>query len=144
MSESYLILNVDPEEFTKLFSSDDVVIGRLFKRLLTHMEPRPSASVICLKSQSQLSDTFRMVVDETSIVLDPTCGSGSAIRAAESLKAKHVRTREINPEFAATVSSRPSHGKRASQSGEQHGWGETRRASMPCHGHQRSGKWDYS
>lgn len=57
MSESYLILNVDPEEFTKLLSSDDVVIGRLFKRLLTHMEPRPSASVICLKSQSQLSDT---------------------------------------------------------------------------------------
>lgn len=55
------------------------------------------------KPEPMLRHFFRMVVDETSIVLDPTCGSGSAIRAAESLKAKHVLGLEINPEFAANA-----------------------------------------
>ena len=33
-------------------------------------------------------------------MFDPTCGSGSSLRAAESLKAKHVLGLEINAEFA--------------------------------------------
>lgn len=55
------------------------------------------------KPEPMLRHFFRMVVDETSVVLDPTCGSGSAIRAAESLKAKHVLGLEINPEFAVNA-----------------------------------------
>ncbi len=52
------------------------------------------------KPEPMLRHFFRMLVDENSLVLDPTCGSGSAIRAAESLHAKHVLGLEINPEFA--------------------------------------------
>lgn len=55
------------------------------------------------KPESMVRHFMRMVVDETSIVLDPTCGSGSAIRAAESLKAKYALGLEINPEFAANA-----------------------------------------
>lgn len=52
------------------------------------------------KPEPMVRHFMRMVVDETSVVLDPTCGSGSAIRAAESLKAKHVLGLEISPEHA--------------------------------------------
>jgi len=52
------------------------------------------------KSEPMLRHFFRMLVDENSIVLDPTCGSGSAIRAAESLRAKYVLGLERDPEFA--------------------------------------------
>jgi ParB/RepB/Spo0J family partition protein len=51
------------------------------------------------KPEPVLRHFFRMLVDENSIVLDPTCGSGSAIRAAESLGAKFTTGLEINPEY---------------------------------------------
>jgi len=40
-----------------------------------------------------------MFIDEYSRVLDPTCGSGTALRAAESLGASFVLGLEINPDF---------------------------------------------
>jgi ParB family transcriptional regulator, chromosome partitioning protein len=52
------------------------------------------------KPQDMLSHFFRMFVDETSRVLDPTCGSGTALRAAESLGAAQILGIEINEEFA--------------------------------------------
>jgi hypothetical protein len=52
------------------------------------------------KSQDVLRHFFRMVVDEHSAVLDPTCGSGSAIRAAAATGASRYLGLEINPEFA--------------------------------------------
>lgn len=52
------------------------------------------------KPEPMLRHFFRMLVDGESIVLDPTAGSGSAIRAARSLKAKHILGLELNPEFA--------------------------------------------
>lgn len=73
------------------------------------------------KPESVVRHFFRMVVDETSIVLDPTCGSGSAIRAAESLKAKHVLGLEINPEFAATARRALRTARELRKAGEQHG-----------------------
>jgi hypothetical protein len=51
------------------------------------------------KPEPMLRHFFRMLVDENTILLDPTCGSGSALRAAESLGAKIVLGLEINPEF---------------------------------------------
>lgn len=42
------------------------------------------------KPQAMLQHFFKMVVDENTRLLDPTCGSGSALRAAEALGAKHV------------------------------------------------------
>lgn len=53
------------------------------------------------KPEPMLRHFFRMLVDENTVMLDPTCGSGSALRAAESLGAKYVLGLEINEEFAA-------------------------------------------
>jgi ParB family transcriptional regulator, chromosome partitioning protein len=52
------------------------------------------------KPEPMLRHFFGMLVDENTILLDPTCGSGSALRAAESLGAKHLLGLEINPDFA--------------------------------------------
>jgi ParB/RepB/Spo0J family partition protein len=42
------------------------------------------------KPQAMLAHFMSMVVDEHSLVLDPTCGSGTALRATEALRAKGV------------------------------------------------------
>lgn len=52
------------------------------------------------KSEPMLRYFFGMIVDQYTSLLDPTCGSGSALRAAESLNAKSVLGLEINSEFA--------------------------------------------
>lgn len=41
-----------------------------------------------------------MFVDKTTRMLDPTCGSGAALRAADALEAAHVLGLEINKQFA--------------------------------------------
>lgn len=52
------------------------------------------------KSQPMLNHFLSMFVDETTRILDPTCGSGSAIRAAQTLGASYGLGLERNPEFA--------------------------------------------
>jgi ParB/RepB/Spo0J family partition protein len=52
------------------------------------------------KSEDMLRHFMRMMVDENTRMLDPTCGSGSAVRAAASLGAGSVLGLEMNPEFA--------------------------------------------
>lgn len=53
-----------------------------------------------IKPQGMLEYFFKMFVDESTTMLDPTCGSGSSLRAALSRGARMVRGLEINPEFA--------------------------------------------
>ena len=52
------------------------------------------------KPEPMLRHFFGMLVDENTVILDPTCGSGSALRAAESLGAKYVLGLEMNEEWA--------------------------------------------
>jgi ParB/RepB/Spo0J family partition protein len=52
------------------------------------------------KPQDVLRHFFRMVVDEHSAVLDPTCGSGSAIRAAVATGAGRFLGLEVDKTFA--------------------------------------------
>lgn len=52
------------------------------------------------KSQAMLQHFMRMVVDENTRMLDPTCGGGSALRAAAALGAGSVLGLEKNEEFA--------------------------------------------
>jgi len=52
------------------------------------------------KPEPMLRHFFSMLVDSNTVMLDPTCGSGSALRAAESLGAKHVLGLELKMEFA--------------------------------------------
>lgn len=55
------------------------------------------------KPEPMLRHFFTMLCDEHSSVLDPTCGSGSSIRAAESLGAARVLGLELNPEHVANA-----------------------------------------
>lgn len=55
------------------------------------------------KSQDMLQHFFRMCVDEGTRMLDPTCGSGSALRAADRLGAGSVLGLEMNKDFAANA-----------------------------------------
>lgn len=48
---------------------------------------------------------FEMLIDQNTRMLDPTCGSGSSIRAAESLGAAHVLGLEISEEHATSARS---------------------------------------
>jgi len=52
------------------------------------------------KPVAMLHHFFRMVVDENTVLLDPTCGSGSALRTAESLGARYVLGLERDPSHA--------------------------------------------
>lgn len=55
------------------------------------------------KPEPMLKHFLGMMVDETTSLLDPTCGGGSAIRAAESLGAKATLGLEISPEHCETA-----------------------------------------
>lgn len=57
------------------------------------------------KPEPMLRHFFEMLIDENTVLLDPTCGSGSALRAADSLGAKYCLGLEINPEFAKLAQS---------------------------------------
>lgn len=52
------------------------------------------------KSEDMQVHFMRMMVDENTRLLDPTCGSGSSLRAAARLGAGSVLGLEMNPEFA--------------------------------------------
>jgi len=67
------------------------------------------------KPEPMLRHFFQMFVDENTRMFDPTCGSGSALRAAESLGAKQVLGLEINPDYAeaARIALRKSRNLRA-------------------------------
>ena len=55
------------------------------------------------KSEAMLHHFFRMVVDQYTEMLDPTCGSGSALRAAHRLKAARIVGLEANADYAAAA-----------------------------------------
>jgi ParB/RepB/Spo0J family partition protein len=58
------------------------------------------------KPEAMLRHFFQMLVDPNTRLLDPTCGSGSALRAADSLGAERVLGLEIDPEWAETAKAR--------------------------------------
>ncbi len=51
------------------------------------------------KPEPVLRHFMEMLVDDTTLVLDPTCGSASSLRAAESLGAKAVLGLEIDKQY---------------------------------------------
>src|SRR5213075_91258 len=53
-----------------------------------------------IKSEAMLRKFFAMFVDSSTVFLDPTCGSGSSVRAASAIGAGRVVGLEINPGFA--------------------------------------------
>jgi DNA methylase/ParB-like nuclease domain len=63
-------------------------------------EPTVRGGHLSTKPEPVLRHFFEMFVDENTSILDPTCGSGTALRVAKGLHAAHVLGIEINPEFA--------------------------------------------
>lgn len=62
--------------------------------------PSPSDKIhMSQKNEAMLAHFFRMFVDEYSRVLDPTCGSGVALRVAKRANAAHVLGLERDREF---------------------------------------------
>ena len=57
------------------------------------------------KPYSVLRHFMQMLVDESTRLFDPTCGSASSLQAAESLGAKQVLGLENNPAMAALAST---------------------------------------
>jgi hypothetical protein len=62
--------------------------------------PTDPSEHMSAKPEPVLKHFFRMFIDGTSRVLDPTCGSGTVLRAAEASGAAQVCGIEIDPDFA--------------------------------------------
>ena len=62
--------------------------------------PRGANTHMSQKAPGALAHFFRMFVDESTSLLDPTCGSGSALRAAKDLGAGMVLGLEKDKDFA--------------------------------------------
>lgn len=62
--------------------------------------PKANSNHVSEKPEPVLRQFLSMVCDSHSRLLDPTCGSGSALRAAESLGATRVLGLELDGEFA--------------------------------------------
>lgn len=60
--------------------------------------PTDKAHHVSTKPRPMLQHFFTMFVDETTSMLDPTCGSGASLQAAEEKKAQRVMGLEINKE----------------------------------------------
>jgi hypothetical protein len=68
--------------------------------------PSDNSLHVSAKPEPMLKYFMRMFCDEHSRVFDPTCGSGSALRAAEALKAERVMGLELSPEMVRTKGQR--------------------------------------
>lgn len=70
----------------------------------TNKEHHPST-----KPEPVLRHFFSMFCDENSTMLDPTCGGGSSLRAAESLGATRVLGLEVSEEYCTNARSALRH-----------------------------------
>jgi len=87
---------------TALFASrgDRVIVKPV---AASYAAPTARSAHPSVKPEPMLRHFFSMFVDDTTRMLDPTCGAGSALRAAESLGAERVMGIERSAEFAATA-----------------------------------------
>jgi ParB-like chromosome segregation protein Spo0J len=74
--------------------------GRQIARIVAdaYAAPTDKRLHISTKPEPMLRHFMTMLVDDSTTLLDPTCGSGAALRAAESLGAKRILGLEIDPE----------------------------------------------
>lgn len=84
------------------YRGDRNVITPVFN---SYAAPTDKAHHPSTKPEPVLRHFFRMFVDENTRVLDPTCGGGSALRAAESMGAASVLGLEVDPEYFANATS---------------------------------------
>lgn len=68
--------------------------------------PKANSDHVSEKPEPMLRHFFGACVDTNTRLLDPTCGSGASLRAAESLGATRVLGLEINPEYCESARAR--------------------------------------
>jgi hypothetical protein len=94
------------------------LLGRAGRRNLVkmtsdlHWSPPDRTLHPSTKPEPMLKHFFGSLVDDTTRLLDPTCGSGSAIRAADALGAEYVLGLEIDPEHFANARTALSNARR--------------------------------
>ena len=71
----------------------------------TYSAPSDNSLHMSAKPEPMLRYFMGMLVDEHTRLLDPTCGSGSALRAAEALRAERVFGLEASEEMARTANT---------------------------------------
>lgn len=78
---------------------------RILVKPLANAYAAPTARALhpSTKPEPVLRHFFSMFVDQTTRMLDPTCGSGSSLRAAESLGAQSVLGVERSEDYAASA-----------------------------------------
>jgi ParB/RepB/Spo0J family partition protein len=64
------------------------------------------------KPEPVLNHFLSMLIDETTDFLDPTCGSGTAIRSAEYCGARSVLGLELDPNYAASAEAATQNARR--------------------------------
>ena len=78
----------------------NVIAGQVTKSIHMREKPKPV-----------LRHSFRMFVDESTRMLDPTCGSGNAVAVAEDMGVSSVLGLEIDPEFCERAQAAFASGK---------------------------------
>lgn len=75
--------------------------GRMVVQSVSDFYSSPSDRALhpSAKPEPMLAHLFKAFVDEHTALLDPTCGAGSALRAADSLGANRVLGLEIDSEY---------------------------------------------
>lgn len=78
---------------------------------------KASEGHLSAKPQPMLRHFFQMFVDETSRVLDPTCGGGNALAVAEEMKAEKILGIELDPDHFDTALETIEKGRRYQRMG---------------------------
>ncbi len=98
----------DPQRGPRWITEIALMASRGDRKLLQPLAngyPAPTARHLhpSTKPEPMLRHFFRMFVDSTTRMLDPTCGGGSSLRAAESLGAASVLGLEKDEGYAASA-----------------------------------------
>ena len=89
-----------------LLHRGDRKIVKPVSNLLPHNSNKSKALHLSEKPEAVLDHFFQMFVDRSTMMLDPTCGSGNALISAEKLGALSVKGLDIIKEFVAAARSR--------------------------------------
>jgi hypothetical protein len=100
-------------ETALLFSSGRRLVSKIVSDC--YSGPTDKTFHVSAKPEPMLRHFFSMLVDGTTDLLDPTCGGGSALRAAESCGARSTLGMDSNEECvtAARIALRQSRNKQA-------------------------------
>lgn len=100
----------DPQRGTRHVYEACLMASREDRKIIravsdTYGAPKGTGEHPSAKPVPVLKHFFQMFIDEHTRMLDPTCGSGTSLRAAEALGAAQVLGLELDPGFAAGAQS---------------------------------------